>query len=173
MSEIKPRRRRWLLGGPVASLAVNMFLIGWMVGAAPRGGPFAIWSWGAGSTAATPRWLRAGLGSEGMDRFAVNWRRHRAEMKPLVAEIKSLRGELRAALGAEPFDRARYTAALATLRAHHDALQARIHEVMADTVADLSPDQRRQLMAAVGGRRGALGHHRHWWRRFDEANSDD
>ena len=29
-------------------------------------------------------------------------------------------------LGAEPFDRARYTAALATLRAHHDALQARI-----------------------------------------------
>lgn len=173
MSEIKPRRRRWLLGGLVASLAVNMFLIGWMVGAAPRGGPFAIWSWGAGSTAATPRWLRAGLGSEGMDRFAVNWRRHRAEMKPLVAEIKSLRGELRAALGAEPFDRARYTAALATLRAHHDALQARIHEVMADTVADLSPDQRRQLMAAVGGRRGAPSHHRHWWRRFDEANSDD
>ena len=150
-----------------------MFLIGWMVGAAPRGGPFAIWSWGAGSTAATPRWLRAGLGSEGMDSFAVNWRRHRAEMKPLVAEIKSLRGELRAALGAEPFDRARYTAALATLRAHHDALQARIHEVMADTVADLSPDQRRQLMAAVGGRRGAPGHHRHWWRRFDEANADD
>ena len=91
MSEIKPRRRRWLLGGLVASLAVNMFLIGWMVGAAPRGGPFAIWSWGAGSTAATPRWLRAGLGSEGMDRFAVNWRRHRAEMKPLVAEIKSAR----------------------------------------------------------------------------------
>ena len=173
MSEIKPRRRRWLLGGLVASLAVNMFLIGWMVGAAPRDGPFAIWSWGAGSTAATPGWLRAGLGSEGMDRFAVNWRRHRAEMKPLVAEIKSLRGELRAALGAEPFDRARYTAALATLRAHHDALQARIHEVMVDTVADLSPDQRRQLMAAVGGRRGAPGHHRHWWRRFDEANSDD
>ena len=63
MSEIKPRRRRWLLGGLVASLAVNMFLIGWMVGAAPRGGPFAIWSWGAGSTrrrraGCAPVWAR-------------------------------------------------------------------------------------------------------------------
>ncbi|MGB1007828.1 MAG: periplasmic heavy metal sensor [Thalassobaculaceae bacterium] len=173
MSEIKPRRRRWLLGGLVASLAVNMFLIGWMVGAAPRGGPFGIWSSGAGPTAATPRWLRDGLGSEGMDRFAVNWRRHRAEMKPLVAEIKPLQGELRAALGAEPFDRARYTAALAALRAHHGALQAQVHAVMADTVADLSPDQRRQLMNAVGGRRGAASYHRHWWRRFDNADSDD
>ena len=80
---------------------------------------------------------------------------------------------MRAALGAEPFDRARYTTSLATMRAHHDALQARNHEVMVDTVADLSPDQRRQLMAAVGGRRGAPVYHRHWWRRFDEANSDD
>lgn len=114
------RRRRWLGYALAASLAVNLAVLGLIAGLAlkgppdhPRGPEMGLWRYGA----ALPAPYRDDL----MRALRDNRRTWGAERQRLSGQ----RAALAAALTAEPYDKARVTAILASERALLDALAGR------------------------------------------------
>lgn len=173
-----PRRRWALMLLVLLSLSLNVFLIGWMVG---RDGGGVDWLPAAVSQLAdddnprrAPQWLEDGLGDKGLRKFRTNWGEQKASLRPLMAERGPLRAEVSKALSANPFQPARYAAALAALRDHNLRLQTQIHTVMVDTAAQLSPVQRQKFMRHAHLMKTHKHHkRRQWWRQFDDNDDND
>ena len=70
---------------------------------------------------------------------------HRPQVAAKIAELRKARHDVRAALTADPFDRAKLDAAFAEVQSASMAMQADLHTVVADAVSKLDPEARHKL----------------------------
>jgi len=146
-------RRRWIGFGLVASLLLNVFLLGFVV--ARLSGP---------PRPPRPRDRRPEVGQQfrapGPGPMRAIMEGHRDELRGGRAQIHRARGAVRDALLADPFEPARLETALGELRqATHDAQEA-LHEALLEAAPNLSADERAQLSRAHRLWRGPRGHRR-------------
>jgi Spy/CpxP family protein refolding chaperone len=73
----------------------------------------------------------------------------RGEMRARLGELFQARRAVRAAIEAEPFDRAALDAAFAALRAAEDAAAAQAQRRLGDVLQQLTPEERRQWSELV------------------------
>lgn len=134
--------KRPLLWGLVASLALNLFLLGFVAARHLRE---------HGDLDRRPtgafRLDRALRDSE-LTELRQTMRKRMAEQRPARMELRRARHEVRSALEAEPFERARLEAVLSDLRARSLEVQQGMHQVFVDVAQDLTPEQRRRLADA-------------------------
>jgi uncharacterized membrane protein len=71
----------------------------------------------------------------------------REALKDLRASVRKSWVDANALLTVEPFDKAKFTAALAKLRMSEDLYKTGLNNAMADTAANLSPDERKILQS--------------------------
>jgi len=141
VNDINPAgaRRRWLMPVLVVSLIVNVAFIGLFAGhyifRPGRGHPvdFAMHR------------LIHGMPKEARDPVRAEMETRRPQVAAKIAELRKARQDVRAALAADPFDRARLDAAFAEVQTSSAAVQAELHSAVADAVAKLPPDARQRL----------------------------
>ena len=137
-------RNRWLVGGLVVSVVLNLLLVGFVVGrlaSAPPGMP-------PDPTAGFGRLLRF-LPEERREAVSPVLRGH---MRDVMREARGLRSEHEAvysALAAEPYDAAALSAALAALRATLNTTQEVAHRSLVEVAGTLTAAERRQLADAM------------------------
>jgi uncharacterized membrane protein len=130
------------------SLAVNLLIVGLVVGALFAVGP-------GRSREDDPHLRTLGLGPFAIamsreDRAAVTGR---IDREALRSERRALGGsllQLRNALLADPFDRAAAEAALSRSRAATEAMQGHAHAALLDQVATMSLTERTELAERLG-----------------------
>jgi uncharacterized membrane protein len=143
-------KTRWLSIALFASVALNLALIGFLA-------------------SRTISWSEAGRGG---DRFVERLTRHMpaeaasrvrsvmAAQRPVMTrhlqEVRSARDEVRTALDAEPFDRARLEQSFTRLRRANDSVQDAIHQGVLAVAGDLGAEERRRLARMLD--RGPPGH---------------
>lgn len=132
-------RFRWVL---LLSLALNVLLAAvvgtaWLHHHDGRGR-------GMGGAVHLPRGERLEKVLPEADRPALRaaYDRHRDDIRPKIGALWDARNAVREALHAEPFDAARATAALATLREREGAVAAAVHGLLVDLSASVSPEGR-------------------------------
>jgi len=138
-------RTRWLILALLASLAVNVFVGGLVIGRwVDHGwhGGGAHWRGGTPPEGPGPRWLRRMVGEEGMPAVRAAWADHAAVIDPLRSEAHVARRAVADALAADPFVRADYETALAAMRASMERMHAATHAAMVDVVESMSSEQR-------------------------------
>ena len=129
----------------IASLVLNVFLVGAMAGGAYR------WATNrpAPAVAARPQGLRAAA-AELSDARKAQLRgalqQTRQANRPLIVGARAGRLDVLHALQAEPFDPAALDAALARTRTADVSLRARLEQTVAQFAADLTPDERIKLI---------------------------
>jgi len=152
MNETAPRRfPLWLF----ASAALNVLLIGVIIGAAAGGVRLASreapaierLTAGAAAFRALPEDKRAAL--------RADLRRTFRETRALRAASAEAREAVFDAAIAEPYDAARMRAALERWRIANAAAQAAWQDAVAEAVGDLSPEERRAVVGAFA--RGRVG----------------
>lgn len=79
-------------------------------------------------------------------------RENRGGLQGMVAEVREARQDAAAIVAREPFDEAGFEAAMAAVRARSEALQATVHGVIAEALADLPPEVRGEMAERWGGR---------------------
>jgi uncharacterized membrane protein len=129
---------KWLL---VASLALNVLIIGVVMGAIARGGQTG----GRGAPQNVIGYvmsLPADRRQELMQRSAGV----RPELKALRQQIRAANRERLSALAAEPFDRARYIAAQTRQIETETKVRMLMRDIVADTAAGMSLDERRAFL---------------------------
>lgn len=152
------RAPRWMWIVLMISLAINLLVIGLGVGTAiafRRHGLF----WGASGMSADVVAFARGLPAE--RRLAV-WdalAERRQGIRPAWRQVGQARREVLAALGTEPFDRARFAAAQARLLEAEAKARSASQELVAEIAARLTPSERQRLVSF-------RGHGMRWrWRR--------
>ena len=142
----------------IASLVLNVFLVGTVAGGAYR--------WVSTRSAPTvnetsqPQGLRAAAADLSDDRqrqLREALQRTRQENRPLILEARSGRIDVLHALQAQPFDPAALDAALARTRTADVALRAQLEHSVVQFASDLSFDERAKLIDGME-RRGLLRH---------------
>jgi len=140
------RTNRWLIGGLVLSIVVNLLLVGFVVGRLSGFGPPP--AFGPDPTVGFFRML----GFLNDDRRAAIVPALRKEMGELMPTLRKVRGDQRAvfeALTADPFDPAALDAALAGLRANLTAAEVASHRSFVELAKQLSPTERKELARAM------------------------
>ncbi|HUN51932.1 MAG TPA: periplasmic heavy metal sensor [Candidatus Sulfotelmatobacter sp.] len=123
----------------VASLAVNLLLIGFLVGHMlhppwhERGGPLTI------------EHITGALPPEVRDAVRASLRDRRPQIAERMAAVRQARADVRAAIEAEPFDAQRLQTAFATLRDRSQAVQEDVAAAVVEAISKLPPDARREL----------------------------
>ena len=139
-------RNRWLIGGLVVSIVLNLLLVGFLAG---RMAP------GAGFVAVRPD---PTIGIYRMIGFLPEARRDevksmlRGEARQRFPEIRQIRGShrlIREAVTADPFVRGDLEEALASLRRQLGATQVAAHASFVDIVGKLTPEERDRLAEAM------------------------
>lgn len=143
---VKPRRR-WM--GPllVASLALNLLVLGAMAGwAFKHGGPHGPWGGGRHGGPDRILWL---LPDDKRDGARAIIERYRANEGAREAEGKVARDAVSAALTSEPFSQPAFEAALK--RAGEAEIGRRLDpKMLAEIAATLSLDERKELAEHLG-----------------------
>lgn len=130
----------------VGSLALNLFLVGAIVGGAYRwfaardAVPTA-----AGARAGAPTALRYAaqdLSPERRREFVDALRQARRDARPLTQQARAGRDDVLRLVAAPQFDRQALDAALANTREADRAVRERVETAVADFVATLTPDER-------------------------------
>jgi uncharacterized membrane protein len=138
-------RNRWLVGGLIGSVIVNLLLIGFIVG---RIGMMPLPGMSPDPTVGYGRMLRF-LPD---DRRAVVMPIVRERMHDVLSNLHTLKTEQQAvldALQADPYDKDKLAAALAALRGTLTSMQESAHRSLVDVAATLTPDERRHLAEAM------------------------
>lgn len=136
-----PRAPRWMLVLLFASLALNLLIIGLVAGSAWRfrhGGP-PHHGWAPPNLIGYAMSLERGR-SKAL-REVTGPMRH--ALKPLRREIHAARGEVTAAISAEPFDQARFDAAQARLVDLESKARQQALALYAEIAKTLTPEERR------------------------------
>ena len=128
----------------IASLAVNLFLVGFLVSgvvARPPSGGFGL---GALREAAAvlPQAAQAGL--------RTAFEAEREEIRRRVEAVVDARWAVRDAFLEEPYDPDRVRQALDRLRADTGAVQQILQDTLAEAAVDLTPQERRQFLRVLG-----------------------
>jgi uncharacterized membrane protein len=139
---------RWAKITLIASLAVNLLLIGSIVGhrLAIRQGPFASVFRAADDFTVFARKLP----SERRQALRAIFDKHREEFRPNFLAIQEARKGLAAALSAEPFDKEKFIAALTTLQEAEAKARAARRAMTAEMAAALTPEERRRFLNVHG-----------------------
>jgi uncharacterized membrane protein len=121
------------------SLAANLLLVGFVVGQAIHG------PWREHGGQLTIEKLTGKMPPEVRDVVRASLRERRPEIANKMAAVREARAEVRAAIGAEPFDPARLAAAFAAVRDRSRAVQEDVQAAAVEAIAKLPPDTRRKL----------------------------
>lgn len=143
--------RRWLVIGLFASLAVNIFLVGWLAASAFRPAPAP----DPRPTAGGPpppqpfRFLAARRELAPEQRQAVDkiWRDQRPALREKGEALRASRQALLAALTADALDERALEAAIRDLRARSDEVLELIHRQIVETARILPTDARKKFFA--------------------------
>ncbi len=139
----------------IGSLALNVFLLGGIAGAAYQWLTTRHAFAAAAATRAEPHALRFAandLSPERRKQFVDALREARREGRPFAQAAREGRREVLHAIGAQPFDRAALDAALARTRDADLAVRTRVETGVADFVATLSPDERAAFAQSLRSR---------------------
>ncbi len=160
---------KWTTAALAASLALNVFVVGAVVGGRAAGVRLA----GPHTEAPAPQgevapWLGR-MNPEGLVRRLPREERRRIarmigaqvrEARPLLLRARQARAEAYRALRAEPFDADAAAAAIAASREADDAVRARGQDVIIAILAELSPEARAQVFKPGAGERLRPGQNR-------------
>jgi uncharacterized membrane protein len=157
----RPRRRRGLWIALVASLAVNVFLVGWVASSwvhGPRFGPGARWGAPPPSTMAFQH-RRAARALSGDQRDAANriWRENFAELRNRAHALRDAHVELRNAYAADQADAKSLADAVAKFKASADGLFDHINATLQKIATALPADARKAYFSAGFARRERRG----------------
>ncbi len=150
---------RWLYAGMIASLALNVLLIGG-VGAAVwrhghKGGP------GRGHDVGLMGFIKD-LPAERQSIVTTDVANARETLRPLRRAMREAWSESSAALTADPFDKEKLRAAMVRLVEAETRLKTAISTALGDTADKLTSGERRALQAWREQRRPRMfGHRRH------------
>ena len=131
----------------VLSICLNVFVAGLIAGRATRGGAAALRQPGGG----IERFI-ATVPEEGRPIIRRALRDNRRGLQDLVAAVGGARQDAAAVVATEPFDRAAFEAALATVRDRSRALEAAVHGIIAEAIDRLPPGLRAEMAERWGGR---------------------
>lgn len=132
--------RKWLVGGFILSLCVNLFLLGGIFGG-HFGAPWASPHKGMGLIMGTvPDDLKPAI----REKFKAASESSKAEREALKQEMAAKRLRIAEALDADPFDPAHLETELAELGITATLMLDRAHRRIAEIAVDLTPEQRRQ-----------------------------
>lgn len=146
-------KRNWLKIGLLASLAINVLLLGLIGGSAWRLRDAAMTNAIGPSMFAYSNTLPGDRRAE-IRRLFVE---RRPVVRPLRVAAQQARREVREAMVAEPFDKARLVAAHDRMIAAETRLRTAIGGVVADAAEKLNAEERRAFTRWRGGRRGGPG----------------
>ena len=134
------RLPRWAVAALVGSLAVNLLVVGLIVGASWRVRGNTVVCRGP-----TPN-LIGYAGTLPRDRREALWERtaqERLEVRPFRRDVRAAREEFISVLEVEPFDRQRFMAAQNKLSDAAGRAQTSVHTLYAEMAAQMTPDERR------------------------------
>ena len=97
----------------------------------------------------SPRQLRRLLGEEREAVVDAVFEKHRPALRETFRPLHAARGAVHAAMHAEPFDRAALDAAFAELRERDAATAAAVQAMLAEVIAQLTPDERARIAASM------------------------
>ncbi|HEX4893731.1 MAG TPA: periplasmic heavy metal sensor [Hyphomicrobiaceae bacterium] len=163
---VKPARGRWWKIALVLSLALNLLLIG--------------------AAAATFARIRSGALPTGVSTNLIGFattlppsRRHelwqatreeRSRMRPLRADLREARMQVREAFLADPFDRERFSAAQSRLLEAETRARTEAQRLFASMAARMTREERAAFMQwETSHRRAGRG----WWRQLERENDGD
>lgn len=166
-----PSRSRWLFGGLIASLAVNLLLIGWFGS--------AMWhhrkerAWGGGGEPGIMGFVRK-LPEDRRPAVRARWKTAREMVKPLKADLDTAWTAANAALGADPFDKAAAKAAFDKSIAADAKLRSAIDDELIATSETLNADERKLLQEWREKRKPRMlrGHKRRWKDKGEQGESE-
>ena len=144
----------WVLG---ASLALNLFLLGFM---AARGlkGPRGLGSRGMPHAEGGPFKVWHVLQQSQKPELRAKLRTELKQMRPARKALREAQSAVQKSLEAEPFDANKLSSALDKLQAETSKNQSRMHALMVDIAKELTPQERKMLAKenwrGPGGGRG-------------------
>ena len=145
-------KARWLLVALGVSLALNLGLVGFMIGKAAGPPTFFRAAAGMDPTVGLGRMLR--FLPEERRREVMGRDAHR-QIRQSLAAVRQTQRALNRQLREEDFDAAAVTATLQSFRERFAESQARSHAALVAAAARLTPAERQQLVGQMrGGRRG-------------------
>ena len=134
--------RRWLLVGLTASVAINLVLIGFLIGRVsgmPRPSTFQA------NTQASIGWMMRNLPEERREALHPEARAHFGELRPALRELRGAQRRLFDVLTAEELDQAALNNVIAQLRKGFDTTQSHNLEFLAQLAGKLTVEERRML----------------------------
>ena len=153
-------RRSWLRYAFVASLALNLFLIG-LIGGQVLSGPDEEETRRPRGYSLSPRVVMEALPEDRHEAIRAYWSGMRGTMRGEWRKIGAIREEVLAALRAVPFDAEALRAAQAREVAARAALRDRFNETSADLLASLTDEERAKVADLAMDR---LVAQREYWR---------
>lgn len=129
-------KAKWLLGGAIASLCLNLFLVGGMIAGrmhGPMGGPE-----GKGGM------IMATVPPELKDIIREKLKARGPEFQAARNDIRLIKVQVADALAAEPFDAAKLDAALAELEKSAGTILHLSQQGLSKIATELTPEQRHQ-----------------------------
>lgn len=140
---------RWAKITLIASLALNLLLVGSIVGHrfVTRHGPFASVFRAADDA---NRFARK-LPPERRQALRAIFEKHRDTLRPLVEAVQEARKGVEAASAAEPFDKDKFIAALTALQDAEAKARAARRPMAAEMAAILTADERKRFLNIHGG----------------------
>jgi uncharacterized membrane protein len=140
------RTNKWLIGGLVVSLVLNLLLVGFLAGRMSGFGPPP--GFGPDPTAGFFR-LLGFLSDERRAAITPDLRKQMGELMPMLRKIHGDQRDVFQTLTADPFDPAALDAALADLRANLTAAQIASHHSFVEMAKALTPEERGSLARAM------------------------
>lgn len=139
-----PRGSRWLKVGLVASLALNVLLIGGIGAAAYKfhrsGGPIGRPGFDMGLKA-----FARSLPEERRRALRADFKGERERMRPLREDIRVKWVAANEVLGVDPFDSAKFQAAVDEAVKAEMALRAAVSTTLVEATSKLTPEERKQF----------------------------
>ena len=148
-------RRRWMRWALIASLALNLLVVGAVVGSFVRGGG----PWGQGGRGAPGNIIGyvMSLPAERRGELLKRSSALRTEMRMLRQQVRAANRERIAAFTAEPFDRQRYVDAQTRQIETDRQIRLLTRDVAADTASGMTADERRAFLRWRSPPRGPGG----------------
>lgn len=144
-------RRRWMRWAFIASLALNLLVVGAIVGSFVRGG--GPWGGGRGGSGNIVGYVMS-LPAERRGELLKRSTAIRAEMRALRQQVRSANRDRLAAFTTEPFDRQRYIDAQTRQIEADRQIRLLTRDVVAETAASMTSDERRAFLRWRGPPRG-------------------
>lgn len=146
---------RWAKITLIASLAVNLLLVGSIIGHrfVTRHGPFASVFRTVDDAA---RFARK-LPPERRQALRAVFEKHRESLQPFIKAVQEARKGVEAASAADPFDKDKFISALTALQDAENKARAARRPMAAEMAAILSPEERKRFLNIHGGLQREMG----------------